>query len=84
MKQKIFTVFDVKAQAYMTPFFMQSTGQAVRAFEDTVNDPKSAFNKHPEDYTLFETGIYDDATSLITNHDALVSLGTALSMIISE
>lgn len=81
MKTKIFTVYDVKAQANMTPFFMQSTGQAVRAFEDTVNDPKSAFNKHPEDYTLFEIGTFDDQTGTLENHKASISLGTALSMI---
>lgn len=75
---KIFTVYDSKAVAYMQPFFMKSTGEAIRAFQDTVNDSKTQFNHHPEDFTLFEIGVWDDEYAAITRHKALVSLGTAL------
>lgn len=60
---KIFTVFDSKAEAYMQPFFVQSKGQAIRSFTEAANDSNHQFNKYPADFTLFELGDYDDATS---------------------
>ncbi len=77
MKFKIFTVFDSKAEAFNTPFFLAAKGQAVRAFEDEVNSENSEFSKHPEDYTLFCLGEYDSDTGAITPIK-LESLGTAL------
>lgn len=70
----MFTVYDSKARAYLPPFFMQSKGAAIRSFDDSVNDPASAFHKHPEDYTLMELGTYDDSKAefdLLEAHDAL-------------
>ena len=78
MIQKIYTVYDSKLEAYMQPFFMQSKGQAVRAFTDSVNDPSTQFNKHPEDFTLFELGEYDDSTGKVSNLPTPNSLGVAL------
>ena len=38
---------------------------AVRAFADQANDETSTIQKHPEDYTLFHLGGYDDNTAEI-------------------
>lgn len=57
---KAFTVYDTKSEAYMQPFFQNAKGQAIRAFEDSCNDPNHPFSKHPGDYVLFEIGAYDD------------------------
>lgn len=63
---KMFSIFDAKAKAYITPFFMPTAGMAVRTFSDMINDNTCAFSKHPEDYTLFNLGSLDDSTALIT------------------
>lgn len=81
MLLKIFSVYDVKAEAYMQPFFMQSTGQACRSFEDTVNNPESVFNKHAADFTLFEIGTFEDSNCSWSHHEANINLGTALEYI---
>lgn len=60
MKLKCFSVFDVKAGAYIVPFFMPERGQAIRTFTDSVADRNHAFGRHPEDYTLFQVGEFDD------------------------
>jgi len=60
MKLKIFSVFDSKVGAYMSPFFMRSAGEAIRALIATARDPKSQFGAFPSDYTLFEVGVFDD------------------------
>lgn len=77
MELKIFTVHDSKVGAYLQPFFMRSRGEAIRAFITVVNDRQSQFYSHPEDYTLFEVGTYDDQTGRVEAHHVLEPLGLA-------
>lgn len=78
MVLKVFCVRDQKTEAYMQPFFMKTKGEAIRAWSDTVSDKQTQFNKHPEDFTLFEIGEYNDDNGILIPHQALVSLGNAL------
>lgn len=78
MLLKIFTVYDSKAEAYLQPFYMQSTGQALRSFEDTVNDTNTQFHKHAADFTLFEIGNFDDSTGTFKISESKTNLGSAL------
>lgn len=55
-------IHDVKAEAWMTPMFFQSNGQAVRSFGDAVRDSSSDFGKHPEDYHLYIVGEFNPQT----------------------
>lgn len=71
MQLHMFTVYDSKAKAYLPPFFMGQIGQAVRAFSDCVDNAEHAFSKHPEDYTLFRCGTFDDVTGLFVISEAL-------------
>lgn len=63
MMLKMFSIYDQKAKAYITPFFLPTAGMAVRTFTDMVNDPACQFSKHPEDYTLFLLGSLNDTTA---------------------
>lgn len=80
MKLKIFSIYDSKVSAFGTPFFQRSTGEAVRAFTDAVNrkDSDNGFAMHPEDYTLFELGSWDDAMASVDMMDSPKSLGVAV------
>lgn len=78
MKYKVFSIYDAKAEAHMPPFFFAATGLAIRAFADMANDPSHTVGKHPEDYSLFEIGTFDDAIGVFENHEAKIPLGTAL------
>jgi hypothetical protein len=64
----IFGVRDLAAQAFMPPSFAHNTGQVVREFRDIVNDANHAFNKHPDDYELYELGVFDDSNGSFTLH----------------
>lgn len=75
---KAFAIRDTKADAYMQPFFCATNGMAVRAFKDGVNDDKSPFFKHPEDYVLFELGTYDDSSGVLSSLSSPVSLGVGI------
>lgn len=80
MTLKIFAIYDAKTEAYHQPFFLQTKGQAIRAFSDAANDPKTEFSRHPEDYTLFEIGEYDDQTGSVHNLTVNLALGSALEL----
>lgn len=78
----MFAVFDVKSDAYLTPFFFPTRGQAVRAFKDLANDPNTTIGRHPEDYKLVHLAEYDDSTGAVGNvAGGYVSLGFATDYI---
>lgn len=77
----VFSVYDSKVGAFMSPFFMRSKGEAIRSFESVVNDPTHAFNKHPGDYTLFFHGHFDECGGLFFLEASPLSLGLGLEYI---
>lgn len=80
---QMFVTFDSKAEAYLPPFFVQSRGQALRSFEDTVNDTSTLLNKHPGDFTLFHAGTYDDQKGIVTS-ERHSNLGKAIEFLNKE
>lgn len=78
MITKLFAVYDSAVSAYFRPFHMLTKGEALRAWIDACNDPKSPFSQHPECYTLFEIGEFDDQSGRLTNYDAFISHGNAV------
>ncbi len=83
MKHKIFSIFDVKAQAYLPPFCLPERGMAIRTFSDCVNSKDHQFSLHPGDYTLFELGVWDDAVAIIASQ-AGSKVVNGLEVVISE
>ena len=81
---KMFCVYDIKAEAYLTPFFMMNDKVAMRAFGDTANDPEHMFNKHPTDYALMEIGVYDEDTGKVTQKENHIHLGIAAEYITAQ
>ncbi len=84
MIHKIFTIYDDKAEFYLQPFFFKTAGQATRAFQESCNEPGHQFYKHPEDFTLFELGTYDDETAVFEIGATAHGLGKALEYIKSQ
>lgn len=60
---QIFSIYDSKAESFNPPVYLSSTGLAIRSFSDSIQQPESHFAQHPEDYTLFHIGSWDDQTS---------------------
>lgn len=81
MKLKVFSVYDSKVQAYMQPFYAVTVGAASRSFADACLDESSQMAKHPEDYTFFQVGEFDDSTGVFLEFPAPVSLGNALEYV---
>ncbi|WNK12398.1 MAG: nonstructural protein [Microvirus sp.] len=71
MRQVIVSVRDAKADIFGRPFFVQTAGVAIRSFSDEVNreGTDNQFNTHPEDFSLYEIGLYDDIDGKIYPYD---------------
>lgn len=82
MKLNIYSIYDSASGLYSRPFFTQSDAESVRSFSDIAIDSDHPIGKHPEDYTLFRIGNFDDNTALL-NNEANESLATALERIAS-
>lgn len=80
MIHEIFAVYDSKAEAYTPPFFQHQEAMALRTFTDCCNDKEHTFGKHPEDYTLFNLGKYDDSNGTIIQ-DKIISVANGLTII---
>ncbi len=78
MIQLMFAVHDVKAEAYLPPFFLHTAGMAKRVFADCCNDESHQWGRNPHDYTLFHLGAFNDATAHIELENAPVSLGNGV------
>ncbi len=63
MKMQVYSILDAKSGLYAKPFYMINTNMAVRAFGDLCNDKATTISAHPEDYTLYEIGSYEDTTA---------------------
>jgi hypothetical protein len=79
MKLNICSVKDRAADAFGRPMFVPSTGVAIRSFSDELNrsDADNQLFNHPDDFDLYEFGVFDDNTGLFDLHDQpkLLSLG---------
>ncbi len=80
----MFSIYDSKAEAYIQPFYSQTTGTAIRSFETAVNENGHDFNKYAGDYTLFELGEFDQATGESTARETQLNLGLAITFMIKE
>lgn len=57
---KVYTVYDSAAKFFHPPMFLRSRGEALRMWQDLVNDEKTSMCRHPKDFSLIEIGTYDD------------------------
>lgn len=71
MKLVLCTVKDRAADAYGRPMFVPSVGVAIRSFTDEVNrnDPENNLYNHPDDFDLYDLGVFDDNTGVFSLHD---------------
>ena len=74
MKKVYYAVYDRKAEMYMPPFLEVKDGTAIRALQDAIASKDHPFAKHPEDFSLFQLGVFDDETGMITANEKPVKL----------
>lgn len=82
-KLSAFSVRDVAADNFGSPFFVQHVGIAVRGFTDEVNNFRDGNNNlynHPKDFSLYEIGSFDQDTGTLEAFDTpkLIAHATTL------
>ena len=67
----IVSVKDSAAEAFGRPMYLQSIGVAIRSFTDEVNreDKDNQLFNHPDDFDLYELGVFDDSTGMYQIRD---------------
>ena len=60
MRVNLYSIFDRASGVYDGPFPIAADGQAVRQFTDFACNADHPIGKHPEDYSLFRVGVWDD------------------------
>lgn len=63
MKLKLTSIFDAKLAIFGPPQIALTEAAAIRQFSDDVNNAQGNLSKHPEDYSLWYIGDYDDETA---------------------
>lgn len=63
----VFAVFDKKSELHGPPFNMGTVGEALRAFQDLVQDERTTVSRHPEDFKLVRLGMFDNKTGEFVN-----------------
>lgn len=56
----VYTIKDVKAEYFFTPFFAKSLIEAMRSVTVAVQDPQSNLSRFVDDFTLYQVGSFDD------------------------
>ena len=58
-------VLDDKLGEFLPPMGMRTRGEALRSFQNMVNDPNNGnLHSHPEDFSLWEVGTFDSNSGL--------------------
>ena len=65
MRHFVYSIYDSASGIYMRPFVAATDQMASRSFTDIANDANHEIGRHPEDYTLFRLGLFDDNTGTI-------------------
>lgn len=82
MKMNVYAVLDAKIGSYGNLFLDFTDESAIRGFTDGVNnaDPQNKWYSHPEDFTMYRLGDFDQATGTLKAVSPIVSLvnGSAL------
>lgn len=60
----VMAAFDKKAAAFMQPFYASRPEVGLRSFQEAANIEDHQVCKHPEDFSLFQLGTWDDNTGL--------------------
>lgn len=80
---RMYSVFDSAVGSYMRPFFSDHKANAIRSFVNIVNDknPDNIINAHPDQFTLFELGEFEQSTGVFSSHAMPMSLGNGVEFI---
>lgn len=78
---RLYSLYDDAAKYYMRPFWSDYKVNAQRSFRQLVNQKDNSDNmvaNHPDQFTLFELGVFDARTGIFSSHSIPITLGNGL------
>lgn len=81
---KIFSIYDEKAQVFNTPFVGSNEAVAVRSFADICLDGTNMVSKYPGDFKLYYVGNFDAVKGTITALDVPEFVVSAMQVVNSH
>jgi hypothetical protein len=83
--KQLYSLYDSKSETWSAPFIHSARGDALRAFADAVNskDQRTVIVAHPEDFTLFYVGDFNELDGTITGIDK-VSVANGMDVKIDD
>lgn len=64
MITNVYSIYDSKSETYSKPFHMHNDAIAIRSATDLLKSQNSEIANHPEDFTLFLLGEWDDNSAV--------------------
>ncbi len=80
MKTNIYAIFDTASGCYLKTIFARADGEIMREFQNMCSDKEHPCGQHPEDYSLFRLGNFEDQTGKLSDEDN-ECLATGLEMV---
>lgn len=66
MIYKMYAIRDTGAEVFDRPIFARAHGEAERQFQNVVRDDQTVIGQHPEQFSLWYIGEFDDKTGEFT------------------
>lgn len=63
--QGIYSIKDMKAECFLPIFTFRTNGEAIRAFDDSIQKGDTPLSNHPEDFCLYKIGEFDQFNGVI-------------------
>jgi len=84
---RLYSIYDQGVNSFLRPFWSDHKANAIRSFQKMINDesqPDNMVRDHPDQFTLFEIGIFDSSNGLFTSHEMPLTCGKALEYVIPK
>jgi len=67
MKVNLYAIYDTAAGIYDKMVFAPADGMVTREFQDLCTNAEHPYGQHPEDYSVFRLGQFDNLTGKVTD-----------------
>lgn len=72
---KVFVLQDSKSNVYGAPITVRTRGIFIRELQEELAKGQMIWARHPQDFSVFEIGEYDEHTGCIINYPSKNCLG---------
>lgn len=82
MIYKVMAIRDRAAACFGQPFFSPATGAAIRSFSDAINGQDKTLSAHPEDFDLYELGVFSDQDGHFTQDKNPIQVAVGKDLVV--